>query len=297
MDRVVDPILTDIEIESTAAACRGERWASRWIRAAGAIALLKALALYGWTRFSAIREWPIEDRRVVRRSVGYTVVATCLGVLLLELPLILSGRTHSLVPVHLDAVPVALPAGLFVGLVYALRSSVVSLRPLAAALAIALFCSIASLAALGWIAPLTSKAYRIAATGNNVSPNEMTFGELRIRIAAEQHDGHYRTFLASNYHNRWALAAAPVVLTGWAFLVVGRLSNSRWVLGVVAVATYVAYVLLMVSGRMAVMRYGQPPMAGAWLPNAVFLAALILLVRRTSTPRATNGTLSHQLQA
>jgi lipopolysaccharide export LptBFGC system permease protein LptF len=48
---------------------------------------------------------------------------------------------------------------------------------------------------------------------------------------------------------------------------------------------------------MAVMRYGQPPMAGAWLPNAVFLAALILLVRRTSTPRATNGTLSHQLQA
>jgi hypothetical protein len=42
-----------------------------------------------------------------------------------------------------------------------------------------------------------------------------------------------------NDHTRWALAAAPVVLTMWAFLRVARLPNRRWVLGIVAVATCV----------------------------------------------------------
>ena len=74
--------------------------------------------------------------------------------------------------------------------------------------------------------------------------------------------------MAMTYHSRGALAAAPIVLTAWAFLLIGRLPpRGRWLLGIVAVASCVAYFALMDSGRVAVFDQTLPPMAGAWLPN------------------------------
>ena len=52
----------------------------------GRFALVKALALFGWTRFWSIREWPVEERRAVARSMAYAFVVTCAGVKLLMLP-------------------------------------------------------------------------------------------------------------------------------------------------------------------------------------------------------------------
>jgi hypothetical protein len=61
MERLVDPILTDIRIELANAG----RWTGFWIHCAGIAALVKALAVYGWTHFWRFREWPADDRRIL----------------------------------------------------------------------------------------------------------------------------------------------------------------------------------------------------------------------------------------
>jgi Lipopolysaccharide export system permease LptF/LptG len=288
MDHLVDPILTDIQIESTSAAVRGQRWASRWIRAAGAIALIKALAVYGWTRFWSIREWSADDRRALIRTLSYFAAVAVAAIPLLMMPFLLrfpATRAWEVAPYLVpQALPLALPVGLFVGLLYGFRARVVSPRPRTAVIILAVLCSAASFASLAWIVPVSNQAFRVAVSGNErieKGTPEMTLGELRTRIGAYAARGRDVSRMALTYHARWALAAAPVVLTSWAFLVVARLPNRRLVVGIVAIASCVAYYSLMGAGQFAVLRESLPPAAGAWLPNAAFVAALILLPRRT----------------
>src|SRR5262245_32725953 len=173
MERLVDPVLTDIHTEARAAAGRGQRWTSRWILAAGVIALIKALVLYGWTEFRRFPEWPADDRRVLAQTLAYSTVVTAAGVLLLMLPYLVlpapatAGRARELAPYLVaQAVPIALPVGLFVGLLYGFGARAVSMRPRAAVLCVAVLCSIASFVALAWIVPTSNQAYRVAAWQN-----------------------------------------------------------------------------------------------------------------------------------
>jgi hypothetical protein len=82
IERLVDPILTDIQAEARAAADRGQRWTSRWIRVAGGIALIKALVLYGWTEFRRVPDWPADERRALVHTLAYSTVVTAAGILL-----------------------------------------------------------------------------------------------------------------------------------------------------------------------------------------------------------------------
>jgi hypothetical protein len=288
MERLVDPVLADIHVEASAAAARGHRWTSRRIRAAGAIALINALVVYGWTEFWRIQNWPTDDRRALFRTLGYAAVVTTAAIPLLMLPFLVrfSDRTQELAPYLVpQALPIALPVGLFVGLIYGFRTRVMSLRPRTALIIAAVLCSMASLVALAWVVPVSNQAFRVAARNDPFIPKglaELTLGELRSVIDVNRR-------AAMTYHSRWALSAAPIVLTAWAFLVVGRLpTRGRWLLGIVATASCVGYFLLMDAGRVAVGYERLPPIAGAWLPNAAIVAALILLARRTSNPRTTN---------
>ena len=288
MARLVDPILTDIDIEAAAAAAIGRRWASRRIRIAGSIALLQGLAFYGWTRFWSIQEWSREDRGALARTLAYAAALSAAATPLLMLPVIIqlpANRWLYLIP---EVLPIALPFCLFLGLIYGFRARMVSMWPQAAGLIAAILLSIVSFATLTWVVPASSHASRAAALRDLGIQRGLPVEEVRGLIERNRQfdrDIMQRPF---NYHTRWALAAAPIVLSMWAFLVVARLPNSRWVLGIVAAATCVAYVQLMFSGRVAVIRYGQPPIAGAWLANAAFVAALVLLARRTSNARTTN---------
>ena len=299
MERLVDPILTDTAIEARAAAFRGQQWTGRWIRAAGAFALVKALALFGWSRFWSIREWPVDERRAVIRSMAYAFVVTCAGVKLLMLPPLLSyplSRYQELalylVP---QAFPIALPVGLLLGLLYGFRSSVASLRSRILVTVVAIACSVLSLVAVAWVVPASNQAFRVAALRDSRIPkglNELTLGELRSRIDVNGREGRDVARISMTYHARLALAASPVVLTAWAFLLIGRLPNrGRWLFGIVAIASCVAYASFEGAGRMAVFRETLPPAAGAWLPNSVFAAAIILLGLRSALaePRTTNA--------
>jgi lipopolysaccharide export LptBFGC system permease protein LptF len=65
-------------------------------------------------------------------------------------------------------------------------------------------------------------------------------------------------------------------------VLIPRLPKKRWLVGIVAIASCVAYYALHEGGHAAVLRETLPPGAGAWLPNAAFVSAIIvLLARRT----------------
>jgi hypothetical protein len=283
MERLVEPILADIRIETAKADSRGRRWRSRWVRCAGTIALIKALGLHGWLELWSIGEWPREDRQAVARTLVYSAAVTAAAVPLLILPFLVrfpASRTSELAPYLVpQALPVALPVGLFIGLVYGFRSRIMSLRPRTALMLAAVLCSVASLVALSWVVPVSNHAFRVAALNDPFIPKglpELTLGELRSRIGDNR-------LAAMSYHSRWALAATPIVLTAWAFLLIGRIpTRGRWPLGIVAIASCVAYWLLIDVGRVAVIYGKLPATAGAWLPNAAFLTAIALLSRRTA---------------
>jgi lipopolysaccharide export LptBFGC system permease protein LptF len=284
MERLVDPILTDIRVE----AAKAGRWTNLWIHLAGVAALFKALATYGWSQFWMFREWPDDDRRVLVRTLAYSVAATAAAILLLTAPVLMRWRAlgWDRFPPHLlllqvlgvvaQAVSFALPIGLFVGLIYGFRAKIVTLRPRAAVMIAVMLCSIGS--------------FVVVTSG--LGPDSL--GGLRSRIAYFQQSGLDVSRLAFAYHARWALAASPIVLSAWALLLIGRLAaRSRVLLGIVTVASFFAYTALIGSGRVAVFSKALPPIVGAWLPNLVFVAAMILLARRTShehePTRTTNG--------
>jgi Lipopolysaccharide export system permease LptF/LptG len=294
MEWLVEPILTDIRIEANEAFLHGRRWASLWIHTAGVVALVKALVLHGWSHFWSIQEWSREDRRALARTLAYSAIVTAAGIPLLMLPFLLrfpANRTQELAPYLVpQALPIALPVGLFIGLIYGFRALVVSLRPRTAVVIAAILCSIASFVALAWVVPASNHAFRRAALNDPAIPKgvpELTLGELQSRIDRHQQFGRDVSLMAQTYHARWALAAAPIVLTAWAFLLVGRLpTRGRFLLGIVAVASCVAYYFTMSSGRAAVLYKTIPPIVGAWLPNIVFVVAIVLLPRRTTNAYA-----------
>jgi lipopolysaccharide export LptBFGC system permease protein LptF len=174
-----------------------------------------------------------------------------------------------------QGVSLALPIGFLIGLIYGFRAQVVSLRPRGAVMMVAILCSIGSFVAVEWVEP-------------------QTLGELRNRIDENRQLGLDVSATVLFFQARFALATAPIVMTAWALLLHARLAGrSRWLMGVVAVASCVAYYSLMLSGGFAVLRSILPPFAGGWLPHIVFGAAIILLSRPTSNDRApartTNG--------
>jgi len=130
MEWLVDPILTDIRIEAAEASLRGRWWAGLWIRCAGLAALFKALVLYGWSQLSRFEQWPDDDRRVLVRTLAYSVDATAAAIPLLMLPRLSAARAPELaLYLALEAMTNALPVGLLIGLIYGFEAKVVSLRP------------------------------------------------------------------------------------------------------------------------------------------------------------------------
>ena len=61
MERLVDPILTDIQVERQEAMRRGRIWRGRWVQIAGYVTLLKVLAGRG---VDGVLHWTPE---IVRR--------------------------------------------------------------------------------------------------------------------------------------------------------------------------------------------------------------------------------------
>ena len=145
-----------------------------------------------------------------------------------------------------------------------------------------------SFATLAWIVPESNQRFRVALTGDRRIArglNELTLAELHTRISTEREAGGEARAVGISYHSRWALAAAPAVVSLWALVVIGFGANHRWLIALAGIATCAGYVAFQALGRIFAFYGFVPPVVGAWLPNVALTLTALLLARHITSPR------------
>jgi lipopolysaccharide export system permease LptF/LptG-like protein len=305
MERVIDPLLADVQMEYEEANRRGRLWRSRWTLLAGHVAFLKTVGLCEAegvrTLFSG---WPADDIAALKRTLAVSVAAIAATTVLLELPPVLNSPFIMSDPKAIlylipQALVLAVPMGFTVGVFYGLRGRIVLPRSMGVVFACAIFASFACLAMLAWILPWANQELRQVVfrhvSGNDGAVamkglNELTLGELSDRIASYRRTGVGQwdaRLLAYSYHQRWALSCATIILSVFALAMTQRMVT-RWAAGLGALGTLLIYYVLLWAGRTGVLQQNIPGSVGAWLPNALFglvcVAVIAATSRRSSSP-------------
>jgi lipopolysaccharide export LptBFGC system permease protein LptF len=183
--------------------------------------------------------------------------------------------------------PISVPAAYAFGLVYAVPGRLWSRRLAALALGVAILCGTALFANMAWVAPESNQRFRETVMQRPIprGENELSFEGLRQRRAEYQHLGQAADVRRADfsYHQRLTMAAASVVLAGFAMAVGVRSRRPAWQLALAVLAACVVYEELHVAGAMVVKASVLPPLAAAWLPNAVLLASSALVAARRSS--------------
>ena len=136
MDRLIDPVIADMQCEHEQASRSGQRWGRRWwVLLEGYLAFWRVLALHVplvWTR-RATREWAAADYSAVGRALGSAALTMIiLTAVFIAMPL-QTLRSHDghmawllflLLP---QSLPLSLPLSLFVGVLYGLRDRPVTI--------------------------------------------------------------------------------------------------------------------------------------------------------------------------
>jgi len=294
MERLIDPVVADLQKECSDAAGSGERWRRGWLLLGGYGALLKVVVAAGWSEAMAPhRSWALDDRRALTRTLGLTSFFIVILTVVLEQPFL----TVVLHPFSVDprlllylvpqALPIAVTVGATLGIVCGLGGRPFSRRVSAWIVGLALVASVVSFVNLAWITPAANQAYRIIVSGRaDLAPGvpELTLGELgrQIELAARGRPMQWPLDIAFNYHTRWALACSPLVLTLFALTMVRAGSVKRWALGVVACGAFFGYYLLLYGGRYLVLGGSVPAYAAAWVPNlCIGLVSVVFTAMRS----------------
>ena len=195
-----------------------------------------------------------------------------------------------------QALPISIPVGLTFGILWGPGPAIASSRSRILIRSLATLASIASFIMLAWVAPTANQSSRVSMSGHPLQKgmNELTLGELHERLGSKAGE---RTPLAApvdlrdlalNYHDRWALAGAPLVLALFALALMRRGQRSRVVpLLAGCFAMWGCYVL-MYSARRLGLDDTLSAFAAAWTPNVALLtvsvAVILLGSRRSNGP-------------
>jgi hypothetical protein len=272
MERVIEPALTDLQVEY-AQALRGPRYRQRWTLLRGYIAFFKVACLSGLhsLRPSA---WSPEDRHSLKRTAGLSAGMTVLVIAFFQ-----SGRvirlfstTDSmalgallLAPWLSWALTVYLPFGMMIGILFGLRGRNVSRVPVFIILTGALVIGGGIFVNTQWVIP---SAYRTLGAALSVSPNrpkdpyQLSLRELRERIRWEETNNFptYAKRLTIYYHERTsALPLAPFATALFALAVVTRRRNGRILLALVSFVGVFGYGALELFGAVFANVRAEPP--------------------------------------
>jgi hypothetical protein len=305
MARVIDPMLADLQLEYSRAQAAGRRWRARGIQLVGYVTCMRVAVLCGTqSAWKVVRETSGDDLRALRRMVGFTTLFAILvtglfaGHPILRFALARSrdvSVTWSDNPVERiwllalllpQAIVLAIPVAVVLGVSVTIGSRQLSRRLAAAVLAFALLGSIVTFGVMGWGAPLANHEFRTTLTGY-VQPKgtaELTLGEirsLRSRISASLPQSSAPALSAIvartdlRHHRGYAFPAASIVLV--LFLLARPRNTNRLLLASQGAIACGIYYGLMVASE-AGMRSGWTSGAvSAWLPNIVFVTAATAL--------------------
>jgi lipopolysaccharide export LptBFGC system permease protein LptF len=289
MERLIDPTLADLQTEYTNAIDSGRTWESRRIRILGCAALVNAVVVHAAFRATGIlHDLTGADLRVLLRTLGVSTAVVLVGTLVVAaVPFFRfvsldhpgSGALGLLLIPH--ALPLAIPIGLTFGILWALGTVAASHRSRALVVVAAMVASAVSFTTLGWVGPTANQAFRVSINGGPLAKgaNELTLRELDQLLEPGQvgSPADLRA-LALNYHTRWALAVAPLVLAVFALVLTSRRQCGRLTLALAGCITIGGYYAVLYAVR----NLGLVAYATAWIPNAGLLALSVALMKLPS---------------
>jgi hypothetical protein len=195
MERLIDPLVADLQTEYAEAVRQGRVWKSRRVRMTGYVAFWKVIAVVACGgAIDTPHDRTVDDRQTLRRAIGFSISGMVVATLLLTVLGFTGSRGWTqttpvnqarfllfLVP---QALPVALPVGLLMGILQGSAGRSISRRSQGTLLLMALVLSVASFATLAWLIPAGSQAYWGRIVARDQFPGELPIGELRQRIDA-----------------------------------------------------------------------------------------------------------------
>jgi lipopolysaccharide export LptBFGC system permease protein LptF len=301
MERVIDPLIADLQMEYGQASHAGDMWKARSVWLLACLALLKVIVLCGGRSRLSLEGEPADERRAMIRVIALSAASICAATVLFVTPFWRTVRSgvHAqqfrlLLSVIPQAIPVAIPIGLTIGILFGFRGRLISMQSRRLVFAMAVALSLVSFTNLSWLMPVANQSFResVAAAARGVTrvrlakgPNEMTLAELSGEI-----DYYRNTFngkaqirsLEYSYYQRWSLACANAVLALFAIAVTARRSSGKWTVGLIAVGVPFAYYVLLFLGRSAAVAGTISAFVGAWFPNMVFILGSVLLLKIAS---------------
>jgi hypothetical protein len=282
MERLVEPIVADLQVEYDSAAAQGD-WRARWLVWRGYGALWKALGVH--CIMSTLQPSRSDVNDSVRRVAAFSIAAPVIVTALLVVPPMLDfvwdgGPLEQLRLILLlvpQALPLSIPMGICVGVVCAMRGRATSPRHVAAVLAIAAVATFAVWTMLEWGVPAGNQAFReiLAArfSDGRVVDLDPGLNELGLSRLSQ------RTDARAIQHSRllWALcfASGPLALFSLGIAAVIRRFSAAIAVSVTAILLYWAFMASIDEA----LREGALRGAGAWVVNIVFVLSGVLMIR------------------
>jgi lipopolysaccharide export system permease LptF/LptG-like protein len=293
MERLIDPVIADLQCEHADAIRRGRVWLARRVRFTGYLAFVKVLSLHAAARSLPLaREWVAADQRAVGRTIACSAASIAIATVLLT-GLLLS----ELIPhvIHADGwggyyamvsagdlgrllfyvVPLVLPLATLVGfapgVLFALRGRAGSRRLRWSVVAIAAGCSLLLCVMAVWVAPAANEALKGVVTGGP-APRPPSGPTLVTPMTTGQR---YQSY------EQWASSLGTIVLGLFAYSVsvFGRGRVRPLIVGVTA---SFGYVLLYFLLAVPVLTGWVPPLLAAWIPNLMFAIVTAALLRSSN---------------
>jgi hypothetical protein len=204
MERLIDPVIADLQWEHRAAIDRGQRWRSRWIRIAGTFAWLRVLVAYcAWTGTAAL----MTDNPTRHMLAWCGALIAAVTIIIVAPPpfhmvrLDRFGRAYlpltaeELVWVVLFLVPgaisSAIPIGVPVGILMGLRNHPVTRTATRGAAAVVIVATVATAFTVNELMPRSNQRFRTLLAHRPLAPgaNELRVSALYSRIVALEQAG------------------------------------------------------------------------------------------------------------
>ena len=75
MERVIDPLIADLQVEHAEANREGRLWKGRWIRLIAGFALVKVIVLCGGRSLLSLEEGTEDEQRAMIRTVVFSAMS------------------------------------------------------------------------------------------------------------------------------------------------------------------------------------------------------------------------------
>lgn len=321
MERLIDPILGDIELEYLAHLNAGRLWRSRWVAISGCCGLVRAIVLQ---MLDATRVALVDE--AAKRTMWVSLAAFTAITVALTLPPLLSAPLFARDPslaVYLvpQAIPFSIPIALSIGIVWAWSSRTDGRAMLRRVVVLGTAGVLISLATMEWLVPAANDGFRVTLTRvlapagitptisrgigdrslselaalirptSQMSPFEVTEYESVLRdlhgIATPR--GRRLESLKLALQVRVALAFAALALAILAVATAAAIRRRN--LARMLFAGFVLLYVLLWFGAAAIAP-AVPPLVSAWLPNAAVTAiALVFCGFSVRRPRTNNAVL------